>query len=136
MQATKSIIAISFCIAWNAKAAETNPDCLSHLGGGASDIACYDELAGQLQKENIETYRRLKNIIPQNKNQRLLSQYMLYQDQGLKFCVLKRDAENHWDFKADEKMSEHHYYDVIKYECIYDLRLRQRNFLANLGASK
>lgn len=116
----------------------TSRECLNHLSGGMSDVACYHGLASDAAINNEKIYRDLSKTIPKkNKNSPLLSQYMKYINDGEKYCELGRQAANQWIVNnGTPTMSEHHYYDVIYYRCIYDLRQQQSvylNMLINLA---
>jgi hypothetical protein len=109
-------------------------DCLKHLGGGMADIACYTQLLDEIEISNSVIFKKIKKDIPSgNKNAFLLNRYMSYKNAGVKYCELISEAESEWNLKIDKSISEHRYYDVEKYACIYDLRQQQQKFLNKLS---
>jgi hypothetical protein len=130
MQAIKICLSIALFIPTVALSS-TNRECLNHLSGGMSDVACYHDLASDTTIKNEKIYRDLLKTIPnKNKNAPLINRYMKHINEGEKYCELGRQAANQWIMTNDTPtMSEHHYYDVIYYRCIYDLKQQQNTYL-------
>ena len=110
--------------------AETDADCLKHLGGALSGVECYSGLSTDLSIENNSLLMAIDKTIPiKDGNRNLLRQYMKQQDRLRKYCLLSKNALNQWDAEQREVNPRYHDYDVVYAECIYDLLKQQNAFL-------
>jgi hypothetical protein len=109
----------------------TNPECLNHLGGGMSDVECYNGLANGIVAKNKALYAELLKTIPKhNQYAPLLSGYMKHVNESIKYCELARQSMNQWVTIDDTPTVEpHHDYDVQYYECVYEARKGQATYL-------
>ncbi|SDR51178.1 hypothetical protein SAMN05443245_6854 [Paraburkholderia fungorum] len=130
MPLTKKWIVAFFAFAstYGAASAQSNADCLKHLGGGYGDTLCYGQLSSDLVKKNKEIYTTLRAGIPKgNPHATLLHAYMVAQDKALKFCELQRDAGAGWGKSPDGSM-----YPALYAGCVYQVRKSQNSFLSDL----
>lgn len=114
--------------------ASENVECLKHLGGGMSDIACYQGLAIQESKKIDDiTIELLKTIPKTNKIKDVFKKNIKdTKYNAMEFCNIKRLAANGWEKEDSDGMSEHRYTDVIYYECLYNITKKTRENFASL----
>lgn len=113
--------------------AETDPECLAHLGGAFSGVECYNGLSNALKIENKSIIEKIAQTIPAgNKNMKLLKQYEQSQLASEKFCLLNRESLARWKSEKLLNAPQYFYYDVAYYECLYSNLQYQNKFLKNL----
>lgn len=130
MPLTSKWIVVLLALSWSCSAAsaQSDIDCLKHLGGGYGDTLCYGQLSADLVKRNHDIYAKLRVKIPKgNPHAKLLDAYMVAQDNALKFCELQRDAGAGWEKSPDGSM-----YPALYAGCVYAVRKAQNSFLADL----
>lgn len=138
MQAIKYIMITVLLYAGSVSASE-NVECLKHLGGGMSDIACYQELTLQESKKIDGIVLELLKTIPKRNKVRDVFNKNVKENKynTIEFCNIKRLAANTWEKEDSDGMSEHRYTDVIYYECLYNLTKKTvENFTSLLNEYK
>ena len=129
MRAINYISLFFFCLPCLVSAA-TSADCLNHLGGAFAGVECYNGLANDISIENRNLISRISESIPAGTKQRaLLKQYERNQTAAKQFCQLGRNAANDWAVGKEIGGTRYHNYDVIYYECIYNLVSNENIFL-------
>ena len=132
MQATKIIISLFFCVPVIASAT-TDPECLKHLGGAFAGVECYNGLSNDIAAENKILMDKIAATIPKrNKNKDLLWQYERHQMDSKKYCQLSRNSYTGWVTEKHSINPRYYDYDVVYYECIYDILQAQNKFLKNI----
>jgi hypothetical protein len=81
-------------------------------------------LGGEKQ-ENLQKIR--STIRKGNAHAKLLDDYMATQDSAVKYCKLRRDAGDGWQFERAGSM-----YPVLYEKCIFDLRTAENEFLKDV----
>lgn len=111
--------------------AKTNPACLDHLGGSASDMLCYRGLTNDIVADNQATYQTLHKSIPAgNPNVKLLDDYMASENEASRFCMLDKQAGTGWKASATPNFANE--WDVVYAQCVYEQRLAQNRRLHSL----
>ena len=126
-----NVFAVGLLVMHSMAFADTDPECLNHLGGGMSDVQCYAGLMNDIMAKNKTAYADLARTIPKNNRYAaLLRGYMHRVDENIKDCELARQAMNQWATVDDTPtMTPHHDYDVMYYQCGYETRKRQAEYL-------
>ncbi|MBS1140762.1 MAG: hypothetical protein H6R13_2215 [Proteobacteria bacterium] len=113
--------------------AETDPECIKHLGGAFSGVECYNGLSTDLEIKNRQLVQKLLVAIPKNHSDRsLLKKYETTAKASERFCSLSKNIYAKWQLEANSKNPRYFDYDVVYYECIYNQKLEQNNFLNSL----
>ena len=132
MQVTKIVMSLIFCLP-AITSASTDPECLKHLGGAFSGVECYNGLSNDIAAENKILASKLLASIPKgNKNKTLLRQYENHQAEAKKYCELSRNSYTEWVSEKHSTNPRYYDYDVVYYECVYDILQAQNKFLKNL----
>lgn len=132
MRATKVITCIIF-FAPLISIAETDPECIKHLGGAFAGVECYNGLSNDITAENKILIEKINSIIPKNnKNKTLLKKYVHYQIESKNYCALSRDSYTGWVSEKRVANPRYHDYDVIYHECIYEILINQNKFLKKI----
>ncbi|MDW5418812.1 hypothetical protein R6242_19775 [Iodobacter sp. CM08] len=120
MRAIKYMILLTTMVLGAANAT-TNMNCLEHLGGGMSDISCYNDLTKEVNNKNELIIKDIINTIPKKSNILLKIKKNIANNKSnvVDYCNIKKMAANNWELEGKDGMSEHKYMDVIYYECIY-----------------
>lgn len=132
MQAIKKI-AFAFVMFSAAAQAETDPECLQHLGGAFSGVECYNGLTNDLRVENKRLSKEIAESIPKSSNSKgLLGSYMKNEINSEKFCNLEKESYAGWQIDHPLKAPRYHDYDVVYFECVYSRALEQNRFLKKI----
>jgi hypothetical protein len=109
--------------------ADTDAECLKHLGGGYSDTECYAGLRSKIVDENKRLYKRIRaTMSPGSEYTKLLDAYMKEQDDAISFCKLQRDAYD-WAPNSDGSLNP-----AMYEQCVFELRKEQNKFRTDLLA--
>lgn len=132
MQLTKAVVFCIFSLPAISTAA-TDADCLKHLGGAFYGVECYNGLSNDIAAENIILLSKINATIPNGNNDKiLLRQYERHQTESKKYCQLSSDSMNDWKRQKHTINPRYYDYDVVYYECIYDILVSQNKFLKNI----
>ena len=114
--------------------ANTDQDCLNHLGGAFANVECFNELSLGLIKENEVISNKIISTIPKNnKNYNIFRQYIRIQKDLKKYCELSRDAMNSWNTEKRTTTNPRYYdYDAAYYQCVYYTLSNENIFLKTL----
>jgi hypothetical protein len=102
-------------------------ECLEHLGGGRSDVDCYQGLTKLEREKNNRVLQAIFKAIPESNVSRVKLQQMAKNAEinNKEYCNLTKLAVNEWATEPSDGMSEHRYMDVMYYECLYDLTKKE-----------
>ena len=134
MQPIKLAIMFSFMLAPSITFADTDPDCLNHLGGAYANVECFNGISISLIKENEDISKKVISTIPKkNKNYNLFREYIRMQKESKKYCELSRDVMNNWKTERKTPTNPRYYdFDAAYYQCIYNSLSNQNIFLKTL----
>lgn len=132
MQLTKSAFSLLFIFPTISIAA-TDAECLKHLGGAYFGVECYSGLSNDVAAENSILISKINASIPQgNKDKVLLKQYERHQAVSKRYCQLTSDSMNDWKRPKRTANPQAYDYDVVYYECVYDILVSENKFLKGL----
>ncbi len=130
MQVTKLKLIIVFYFIFSVANAQTNPECLKHLGGVFADAECYNGLSKNIELKNREIADNIMKTIPyKNKNEDLLKRYLKEVDRLKTYCEIYRNSFNKWINPKPTINPQYHDYDVSYYQCIYIILNDENAFL-------
>lgn len=116
--------------------AETDPECIHHLGGAFADVECFNGLANDLKKQNIKLAAQVEQTMPRgNPNRRRLEQYLAGYQRIAANCAIAREAMDGWHYVPNIGGARYHSSDTLYYQCLYDLQKAQNTFLSDLLAN-
>lgn len=131
MKPTPKLLLLAFLASPLISSADTNRECLNHLGGAFADVECYNGLSNDLIVENKTLMEKIMESIPtKNRNRALFRKYEISQTQSLKFCEINRAALIGWGQKNHSVKPRYYAYDVAYYQCIHR-RLEEQNLFLN-----
>lgn len=113
--------------------ADTDPECLNHLGGAFAGVECYNGLAVALQEENDSLAKQILKKIPRTSGDALLLRtYIRSVNNNKKFCDLQKNSYADWKIERPSINPRYYDYDVVYFECIYDQKLEQNRFFKKI----
>lgn len=112
---------------------EVDSSCLNHLGGAFIGVECYNSLAIEMESKNklLEKAILLK-MSAENTDRVFFKKYILVARQSESFCRLQKNAYANWNFEKKANGARYYDYDVIYFECVYNKRIENNKFLAQL----
>lgn len=113
--------------------AETNPDCLNHLGGASFGVSCFNGLAMDLDYKSDQISKKILSFIPKkNPDRSVFLNYLSNEKEMRKFCSLQKNTYANWVFERGGEKSRYYDYDVVYYECLYNQAKEKNRFLQQL----